>query len=110
MLAQRIGDFEGNQAMSDVVDFPVQQRAPRVVRNEPAEVVAHPRSVVDTMADAIDKLERCDAADRAMAEMHREIEIVALKLAAIARAHGRQIQAITLMEMAAERVRTELAS
>ncbi len=95
--------------MSDVVGFPVQPRAPRVVRSEPAEVVAHPRSVVDTMADAIDKLERSDAADRAMAEMHREIEVLSAKLVAIARAHGRQIQAITFMEMAAERLRTEMA-
>ena len=94
--------------MSGVIAFPPVARRPRAVADTPAKVVSHPRSIGEPAANAIEQIERDRDAEHAMAEAHRELDLFVLELSALAAAHGRSTQAVTMVAMALKRMKFAL--
>jgi hypothetical protein len=84
--------------MTDVIDFKAPPRRPRAVREKGADIV--PMSGTSPEASG--------AADVDMAALFSEVETLIAKLAAAAAKHGRERQAMTIIETARAKLQAAL--
>ncbi len=88
-----------------VVDFRPPGRHARATQITSAQVLPHPTSIGEAAAGVVARIERERAAEDAMAEVYRDLEAVGAKLAAVAKTHNREIQALAMMVVALERLK-----
>ena len=92
-----------------IIDFPPVPRKLRAVPAVSGDVISHPRSIGELAAEAIERIESDRCAEIAMAEAHCDLDVAVLRLTAIAVMHERQTQAMTMLQLAMERMRAALA-
>ncbi len=100
-----------------VVNFPTIKRIPIAVRDTPAEVTQHPKTIGQFVVEGLAKLrsigEEAEAQREASAQMQivqRDLEMAVLRAKTLAKMHGREKQAVTMFEAATERLRRALAT
>lgn len=88
-----------------VVDFRPPGRHARATQITSAQVLPHPTSIGEAAAGIVARIERERTAEHAMAEAYRDLEAVGAKLAALAKEHNREIQALAMMVVTLERLK-----